>query len=320
MTQSALVTGGAGFIGGHLVERLLASGWRVRVLDNLSTGTEANLPVAHPGLELVVGDVCEGDLVRQACAGVERVFHLAAMASVTASVGDPATTHSVNAGGTLNVLCGSLEQGVRRVVFSSSASVYGNPDIVPTDEEQALQPQSPYASQKAIGEYYCRNFAELYGLETAILRYFNVYGPRQSPMSGYAAAIPAFVQAAATGGTPVVYGDGRQTRDFVYVGDVVDANLLAATAPGVVGRACNIAGGTGISILDLLAEIESVAGVPLNPRLEPARAGEVRHSVASIERARSLLGYRPRTPLRTGLRRTLTGGAAPAPARERLAA
>ncbi|HLV80983.1 MAG TPA: SDR family oxidoreductase [Chthonomonadaceae bacterium] len=303
--RTALVTGGAGFIGSHLVGRLLERGWRVRVLDDFSSGSRENLLPCEDRLEVIEGDTREAAVCQAACRGVEHVFHLAAIASVVASVEDPIASHAVTLGGTLNMLLAARDQGARRFVFSSSASVYGNAESSPTGEEQPLCPESPYASAKAAGELYCRNFTTLYGLETVVLRYFNVFGPRQSATSSYAAVIPLFVRAAITGCAPIVYGDGRQTRDFVYVENVVAANLRAAEAEGVAGQTFNIAGGQGISLLDLLALLEQVTDRRLQPEFRPARAGEVRHSCANISRARCLLGYEPSVSLTAGLQRTV---------------
>lgn len=308
MRKMALVTGGAGFIGGHLSERLLAEGWQVRVLDNFSSGKAENLPVGH--LEVLEADIRDEDACRRACRGVDSVFHLAAIASVASSVADPVHSHDVNVNGTLAMLMAARDQNVRRFVLSSSASVYGDADLVPTPEDAPLRPQSPYATGKATGELYCRNFWELYGLETVVLRYFNVFGPRQSPVSGYAAVIPQFVSAAQRDQHPLVYGDGEQTRDFVYVGNVAGANVRAATADGVAGMTFNVAGGEGISLLRLLEELRALSGSPLEPEFRAARAGEVRHSRADISRAGRLLGFSPDVSLRAGLRRTLEPAAA----------
>jgi len=309
MAGTALVTGGAGFIGSHLVGLLLREGWRVRVLDNLSTGFTQNLSPYESqykgALECVEGDIRSAETCRLACAGVDSVFHLAAISSVADSVADPNRSHDINLTGTLNMLRGARDAGARRFVFSSSASVYGNAETVPTHEDQPLAPLSPYASTKASGEFYCRNFFNLFGLETVILRYFNVFGPRQSARSGYAAAIPRFVEAAVEGRTPVVYGDGLQTRDFVFVEDVAAANLRAALAPEVAGHVFNVAGGGSISLLDLIGEIGKATESPLEPRFEPARAGDVKHSRADITRARRLLGYEPAVAFGEGIRRTV---------------
>ncbi|HEU4751503.1 MAG TPA: NAD-dependent epimerase/dehydratase family protein, partial [Armatimonadota bacterium] len=246
-----------------------------------------------------------------ACRGVDTVFHLGAIASVVSSVADPVTAHDVNVTGTLNILMAARDRNVRRLVFASSASVYGNAQRVPTSETEPLKPESPYATGKACGEFYCRNFWELYGLETVMLRYFNVFGPGQSPVGGYAAVIPMWAECAATGARPVIYGDGRQTRDFVYVGNVVAANVLAATAQVPLGQAFNVAAGTGVSLLDLLSEFRALTGSPMSPEFRPGREGEVRHSIADIARARHSLSYQPEVSLRAGLAATLFPGSAP---------
>ncbi len=299
--RSALVTGGAGFIGSHLVDRLVRDGWKVRVLDSLATGSLDNLEALSGRVEFVHGDIRNADACARACEGVQTVFHLAAIASVASSVADPLTSHDVNITGTLNLLNGARKAGVRRFVFSSSASVYGNAEVAPTREDQPLNPQSPYASGKACGEFYCRNFWELFGLETVILRYFNVFGPRQSAVSGYAAAIPAFVDAAIEGRSPTIFGDGKQTRDFVYVQNVAAANVLAAIAPGAAGEVLNVAGGTGIALLDVLTELETLVGRTIRPVFQPSRPGEVRHSLADTSRARAILGYYPQVSFEEGL-------------------
>lgn len=304
MGKLALVTGGCGFIGSHLTEELLRNGWSVRVLDDLSTGSEGNLHAVRRDVDLRVGSVANVPDAREACKGVDSVFHLAAIASVPASVADPVQSHAVTLSGTLGMLMAARDAGVRRFVLASSASVYGNADSVPTREDQPLRPQSPYATAKAAAELYCRNFFDLYGLETVILRYFNVFGPRQPANSGYAAAIPKFVEAARSGGKPVVFGDGRQTRDFVYVGNIVAANLRAAEAGGVAGFAYNIGCGEGITLLELLTALELLCGRRLEPHFRPARDGEVRHSRADISMARQYLGYEPFVSWREGLRRT----------------
>lgn len=303
MTKMALVTGGAGFIGGHLVERLLAEGWRVRVLDNFSSGLRENL--AGRNVEILEGDIRNAETCFRACRGVDSVFHMAAIASVASSVADPIHSHDVNVNGTLNMLMAARDQDVRRFVLSSSASVYGNAKQVPTPEDAPLMPPSPYATGKACGEMYCRNFWELYGLETVILRYFNVFGPRQNPVSGYAAVIPQFVGAALRGESPVVYGDGKQTRDFVYVGNVVAANIRASMTEAVAGMTFNVAGGVGISLLQLIAELEALTGRALNPEFRSGRAGEVLHSRADVTNAQQYLRFVPEVSFQAGLRHTV---------------
>jgi nucleoside-diphosphate-sugar epimerase len=305
MAKQALVTGGAGFIGSHLVGRLLCEGWKVRVLDNFCSGSWDNLRPIQSDIEVIVGDIRDKEACRKACQDMDSVFHMAAIASVVRSIEDPILSHDVTLGGTLNLLLAARDQKVRRFVFSSSASVYGNAETIPTSENQPLDPQSPYASDKASGEFYCRNFWDLFGLETVILRYFNVFGPRQSANSGYAAVIPRFVHIATAGGTPTIYGDGLQTRDFVYVDNVVSANLQAGLVDGVAGQTFNIAGGQGTSLLELLTILSRLTGAQLKPEFLPARAGEVRHSRADISRARYMLGYAPADSLASGLKRTV---------------
>ncbi len=302
MHKKALVTGGAGFIGSHLVERLVREGWRVRTVDNLATGDWANLSDVRGDLEMITGDIRDVAVCEKACRGVDAVFHMAAIASVTASISDPVRSHETNVAGTLNLLVAARDAGVSRFVFSSSASVYGNANVIPTSEDQPHDPQSPYASGKAAAEMYCRNFWQLYQLETVILRYFNVFGPRQSSATGYGAAIPIFIKAAMEGRAPTVFGDGGQTRDFVYVENVVQANLKAATARPGAGGAFNIAAGQGISLLHVLEELGALTGEPVKPVFQPGRAGEVRHSRADITRAQTVLGYQPSITFQAGLR------------------
>jgi UDP-glucose 4-epimerase len=313
MARTALVTGGAGFIGSHLVSLLLREGWTVRVLDNFSTGTSANLLPVLDDIEILMGDIRQPDQCREACVGVDSVFHMAAIASVAESVTDPLRSHDVNLTGTVNLLRAARDAGVRRFVFSSSASVYGNAETVPTRECDPLAPLSPYASTKASGEFYCRNFFGLFGMEAVILRYFNVFGPRQSMNSGYAAAIPRFVHAAVNGESPIIFGDGLQTRDFIYVENVAAANLRAAVADGVGGMTFNVAAGEAISLLDLLAELRNVTGASLEPRFQEARAGDVRHSRADVSEARRHLGFEPAVSFAEGIRRTVEGATVEAP-------
>jgi UDP-glucose 4-epimerase len=305
MSNKALVTGGAGFIGSHVVARLLQDGWQVRVLDDLSSGDRAKLPAGD--IEFIEGDIRDPQTCKTACTGCDAVFHLAALVSVVGSVENPSLNHDINITGTLNMMTAARDANVRRFVFSSSAAVYGDAEQVPTEETQPLKPQSPYAVSKACGEMYGKNFHDLYGLEVVSLRYFNVFGPRQNVTSGYAAVIPAFVKAALSGRQPIVYGDGLQTRDFVFVENVADANLKAATASGVAGHVFNVAGGVQTSLLDLIAALELATGKKLEPRFEPARSGEVRHSRAAIELARNVLGFVPTVGLEDGLGRTVEG-------------
>ncbi len=302
--MDVLVTGGAGFIGSNLVARLVERGDNVRVLDNFSTGLKGNV---SDRAELVEGDVTDERLVRKASRGVQVVFHLAAHTSVPRSLDDPLATNWVNTQGTLCVLQAARENGVRRVVASSSSSVYGGTGTLPSKETEPCWPRSPYAVSKLAAEHYCRVFAQLHGLEAVALRYFNVYGPGQRPGSRYAAAVPLFVQALSRGQPPVIYGDGQQSRDFTFVTDVVDANLAAASAPAeaVAGRVLNIAYGRSHTLVELLATLGRVMGVVPQARHLEARPGDVRHSLADITAARAALGFEPKVGLEEGLRRTV---------------
>jgi len=299
-----LVTGGAGFIGSHLVEGLLARGDEVAVIDDLATGMVKNVADAARFIEADVGDEAA---LAEAVDGCEVVFHEAALGSVTRSVAQPRVSDRANVAGTVAVLDAAQRAGVRRVVLASSSSVYGGAEQVPTPESAPSRPRSPYAVTKLAGEHYARVFWELHGLETVCLRYFNVFGPRQRPDTQYAAVIPLFVEALLAGEAPVVHGDGRQSRDFTYVADTVAANLLAAEAPAeaCAGRAFNIARGRPSSLLDLLAALTAELGVEVTPVHAPARAGDVRHSHADIAEARSRLGFEPSVSLEDGLARTL---------------
>lgn len=300
-----LVTGGAGFIGSHLVDALVERGHRVRVFDNFSTGHRHNLEHHGDRVEVVDGDVTDLEAVRRAARGVEVAFHQAALASVPRSVANPLATHRACADGTLHVLIASRDAGVRRVVYAASSSAYGNSVKLPKSEGDPTAPLSPYAVAKLAGEQYCAAFSEVYRLETVRLRYFNVFGPRQSPESQYAAVIPKFIQWMTTGQRPVVHGDGQQSRDFTFVADVVQANLLAADAAGVSGRVYNVACGQRTSLVELVEQLNRLLGTNLQATHTPTRAGDVQHSLADIERARKDLGYRPTTDVPTGLRHCL---------------
>ncbi|MEW6724074.1 MAG: SDR family oxidoreductase [Bacillota bacterium] len=300
-----LVTGGAGFIGSHLVEELIRRVDTVRVLDDFSTGKWENLLEFHGKFELFVGSVTDLDVCRKAVRGVDYVLHQAALGSVPRSVEDPITTHRVNVDGTVNILWAAKEAGVRRVVLAGSSSSYGDTPVLPKVEDMPARPRSPYAVSKYAIEHYARVFAELYGLSTLVLRYFNVFGPRQNADSQYAAVIPRFVSALLTGGRPVIFGDGEQTRDFTYVKDCVQANLLAAAAEGVDGEVFNVAGGRRVSINHVYQEIASQLGSDVQPKYKPPRHGDVRDSLASIEKARLKLGCEPRYSLADGLAETI---------------
>ena len=302
---SYLVTGGAGFIGSHIVEELIRRGERVRVLDNFSTGRRENLAPLLEHVDLIEGDLCDLATVRRAVEGVDCVLHQAALASVQRSVDDPLAAHTANATGTLYLLMAARDAGVKRVVYASSSSVYGDSPALPKQEDHLPRPKSSYAVSKLAGEHYCQTFAELYGLETVSLRYFNVFGPRQDPTSQYAAVIPLFITAMLRGAAPTVYGDGGQSRDFTYVSNVVHANLLAATAPGVAGRVFNVACGQRCTLLDLIAALNETLGTHVMPVHAAPRPGDVRHSLADVTAAQETLGYRTEVDLREGLRRTV---------------
>lgn len=310
--MKVLVTGGAGFIGSHLTDRLVADGHDVVVLDNLSTGSLDNLAGAAPRIAFVEGDLRDRVTVAQACRGVEVVFHQAALASVARSVEHPREVTEVNVGGTLNLVLAARDAGVRRVVFASSSSVYGDTPTLPKTETMALTPRSPYAASKAAGEAYLAAAMGSYGLETVSLRYFNVYGPRQSPRSLYAAVVPLFVDAVLRGQAPTIHGDGGQTRDFTFVEDVADALVRAATAPRAVEGPMNVGGGRRISVLDLARAVARAVGVSVSPVHEPPRVGDVRDSLADIDRARDRLGWSPRTDLEAGLARVVAAARAAA--------
>jgi UDP-glucose 4-epimerase len=300
-----VVTGGAGFIGSHLVEALLERGHHVRVVDNFCTGDRANLAGVAADIELIEADIRDETAVTVAVDGAEVVYHQAALPSVPRSVADPITSHAACATGTLNVLQAARSSGVRRVVYAASSSAYGNSVRLPKRESDPTNPLSPYAVAKLAGEHYCKAFHEVYGLETVRLRYFNVYGPRQSPDSPYAAVIPKFLEAMLANRPPTVYGDGTQSRDFTFVADAVQANLLAAEAPSAPGNVYNVACGERTSLLELIDQINALLGTSIQPVLQPARKGDVQHSQADIERAHQDLGYVPRVLVAEGVRRCL---------------
>ncbi len=300
-----LVTGGAGFIGSHLVDELLARDARVRVLDNFATGKRRNLGHALDRIELIEGDIRDLATCRRAAEGCRLVFHQAALGSVPRSVEDPATSYEVNVQGTVHVLAAAKDCGVARVVYASSSSVYGNSSTLPKREGEEGRPLSPYASSKRIDEDLAGAFSITYGLEVIGLRYFNIYGDRQDPEGPYAAVIPRFFQAALAGGRMIIHGDGEQSRDFTHVTDAVTANLLAAGADAAAcGRAFNIAAGKASSVNQLAREIAALCGVENDPQHGPPRPGDVRHSLADLEQARKALGFVPATDLRAGLAAT----------------
>lgn len=303
--RAYLVTGGAGFIGSHIAERLVLDGHTVRVLDDFSSGRESNLDSFRNDIEIVRGDIRDAEVVKRATRGVDIVFHEAALGSVPRSVADPLTTHEVNMTGTLNVFLAARDADVKRVVYASSSSVYGETPVLPKREDMTAQPLSPYALSKLVGEHYARVFKQIYGFEIVSLRYFNIFGPRQDPESQYAAVVPRFITALLNGKAPVVYGDGHQSRDFTYVENVVNANLLASEAEGIAGRAFNVACGGRYTLLDLLARLKEILGSDIEPVHEAARAGDVRDSQASIEAAEQGIGYRVSVDFDEGVRRTV---------------
>jgi nucleoside-diphosphate-sugar epimerase len=304
---TVLVTGGAGFIGSNLTEALLKQGHRVRVLDNFSTGRRENLifDETYPLLEMIEGDIRDLGVCRKAMQGIEVVFHEAALPSVQQSVEDPSHSNSVNAGGTLNILLAARDGGVRKVVYASSCAIYGDDPVLPKKEEMSPSPLSPYALQKYVGEKYCQLFFQLYGLETLSLRYFNIFGPKQDPSSVYSGVIARFISALVEGVPPTVYGDGEQSRDFTYVGNVVQANLLAMSAPRLRGEVINIGCGKRTSLNELLNVLKKIFRSQVRPVYQEARMGDVRHSVADIQKARTLLNFSPREDIEIGLKKTV---------------
>lgn len=300
-----LVTGGAGFIGSHIATGLVQRGGKVRVLDNLCSGFEANLSHLGKDCELIHGDVCDPAAVAKAADGVEVAFHEAALASVPASVRDPLASHAACVTGTVNVLDAARKSGVRRVVFAASSAAYGDQPFSSKREDDPHDPLSPYAAAKIASEYYCKSFTKSFGLETACLRYFNVYGPRQDPKSEYSAVIPIFVSKLLAGERPTIYGDGEQSRDFVFVSDVVQANLLAAERPEAVGQVFNVGTGRRFTLLQLMATLNDLLELKVEPIFADPRAGDVRESLADITRARTLLGYEPQHSLEQGLRQSI---------------
>jgi nucleoside-diphosphate-sugar epimerase len=300
-----LVTGGAGFIGSHIAGRLIQNGDQVKVLDNVSTGSLQNLKDFREDIEFIEGDIRDEGTLKRAIKGVDCVFHQAALPSVQRSVQFPVESAAVNAMGTLQILEASRYAGVRRVVYASSSSVYGNTPTLPKREDQPPNPLSPYAVSKLTGEQYCRIYFNLHGLETVCLRYFNVFGPRQDPGSAYAAVIPRFIHALSNEESPVVYGDGEQTRDFTFVSNAVDANLLASTAERAPGGVFNVACSERTSLNSLLHHLERITGTSASAVHEPPRPGDVKDSLADICQALEKLGYRPATTLEEGLRKTV---------------
>ena len=303
----ALVTGGGGFIGSHLTEALLEKGLAVRILDDFSTGKRENLTFGNhvPSLDIVEGDIRDLTLCQKTMEGVDYVFHQAALPSVQRSVEDPLGSNAVNVGGTLNILLAARDAKVKRVMYASSSSIYGDTPTLPKKEDMSPTPLSPYALQKYTGEQYCRLFSQLYGLETASLRYFNIFGPRQDPNSVYSAVIPRFIDALLHRRSPIVYGDGEQSRDFTYIDNVVQANMLAMSAQRLQGEIVNIACGQRVSLNQLLGLLKQFIPSERTTVYEEARPGDVRHSLADISKAKDCLRYEPIAGIETGLKKTV---------------
>lgn len=300
-----LVTGGGGFIGSNLVRALVERGERVRVLDNFATGKRSNLAEFAGHLELLEGDIRDRALVEQAVAGVDYVLHQAALGSVPRSIQDPLTSNEVNVNGTINLLWAAKQARVKRFVFASSSSVYGDTPTLPKEESMPPNPISPYATSKLAGERYALSFWHVYRLPTVALRYFNVFGPKQDPDSQYAAVIPRFITALMNGVAPVIYGDGEQSRDFTYIDNVVQANLLACTAPEAPGHFMNVACGERYTLNTLLQELNNIMGTQIPARYDSPRPGDVKHSMAAITRAQRLLSFSPEVKFQEGLKRTV---------------
>ncbi len=300
-----LVTGGAGFIGSNIVEELLRRGHQVRVLDNFATGRRENLTPFLDRIELIEGDLRSYHIVREAVDGMDFILHQGALPSVPRSIKDPITSNEVNVAGTLNILDAARDAGVKRVVFASSSSIYGDSEKLPKQEDMTPNPLSPYAVSKLAGEKYCQVFARIYGLHTVALRYFNVFGPRQDPTSQYSAVIPKFITAILNNKQPTIYGDGTQSRDFTYVTNVVEANILATEADFPPGMVFNCACHERIDLNQLVKDINEILGKHIEPLYTDPRPGDVKHSFADIERIQKYLGYRPKVYFREGLEKTI---------------
>jgi nucleoside-diphosphate-sugar epimerase len=306
LTGTVLVTGGAGFIGSHIAAAMTADGARVRVLDDLSTGHRENLEEIGGDVEFIQGSVADAELLKKVLDGVEVVFHEAAIPSVPRSVEAPRQTHIASVDGTFSLLVAARESGVRRVVYAASSSAYGDQPTLPKVENMAPDPLSPYAVAKLVGEYYCRVFTRVYGLETVSLRYFNVFGPRQDPGSQYSGVVSRFISALLTNERPVIFGDGEQSRDFTYIENVVHANMNAATSKEASGKVINVANGKRITLNELLAELKDLTGKhDVTAEYREPRVGDVKHSLADITLAKQYLGYQSRVDLREGLQRTI---------------
>jgi len=305
MNEACLVTGGAGFIGSALVRGLLKEEKHVRVIDNLSTGNLSNLEDILDRIEFMERDIRDLDAVQEACKGITYVFHQAAIPSVPRSIENPIEFNQSNVDGTLNVLVAARDKGVKRVIYAGSSSVYGDTPVLPKKEDMKPNPLSPYALTKLAGEYYCKVFSEVYGLETVTTRYFNVFGLRQNPESPYAAVIPKFIDAFLKGERPLVFGDGEQTRDFTFVDNVVYANLLCSRAKRTKGEVINVATSSRVSLNELIKIIKEITGKKIDPVYKDPRKGDIKHSLADISKAEKMIGYRPLVDLREGLLKTV---------------
>lgn len=305
MPETYIVTGGAGFIGSHIADRLLREGHRVRIIDNFSTGKRENLAVLTGDLEVHEVSITDREALPSIFEGVDYVFHQAALPSVPRSIDDPLTSNEYNVTGTLNVLIAARDAGVRRVIYAASSAAYGDIEGDYKVEAMPPRPMSPYGVSKLAGEYYCQAFTEVYGLETVALRYFNVFGPRQDETSHYAAVIPKFIAAMTRGSAPTIYGDGSQSRDFTYIDNVVHGNLLATKAPDAAGQMMNLATGGKVTLLELVDKLNRQLGTQLDPILEAPRPGDILHSRAGIDKARDLLDFAPVVDFDTGLARTI---------------
>lgn len=306
LTGTVLVTGGAGFIGSHIAGTLASNGARVRVLDDLSTGHRENIEEIDGDIDFIEGNVADEDLLARVLEGVEVVFHQAAIPSVPRSVEEPRQTHIASVDGTFSLLLAARDKKVRRVVYAASSSAYGDQPVLPKAEDMRPDPLSPYAVAKLVGEYYCRTFTLVYGLETVSLRYFNVFGPRQDPGSQYSGVVSRFISSLLSNERPVIYGDGEQSRDFTYIDNVVAANLSAAVSPGASGKIINVANGERITLNQLLDEVKQLTGKQdVSAEYFEPRVGDVRHSLADVSLAREFLGYESKVGLREGLQRTI---------------
>lgn len=304
MSELYLVTGGAGFIGSNIAERLVKEGKRVRVIDNLSTGKKENMDSFIDDIEFVHGDIRYLNTVTEAMKDVDYVLHQAALPSVPRSVETPIESNDNNTNGTLNVLYAAKENGVKRLVYAASSSAYGESQTLPKVESMIPEPLSPYAVNKLIGEYYCSVFYTVYGLETVALRYFNVFGPRQDPTSYYSAVIPKFIKAMLEGTPPTIFGDGEQSRDFTYIDNVVNANLLACKAANAAGQMMNLACGDRMTLNELVKHLQEILSVKIDAVYEPVRKGDIKHSLSDIRKAKELLGFEVAVPLYDGLKKT----------------